>query len=96
MKGFTSLIIMFFFLSINICFAQPSNDLCGNAIPLTHSGMSLYSGSCGALTEIECDDDDSNDGLFSLVSLTGQTPSDIIFIRTIHFSHKIQFSISPC
>lgn len=46
----------------------------------TDTVMSVYSGTCGALTLIECDDDDSTDGLFSLISLTGQTPGATLYV----------------
>ncbi|WP_449398871.1 T9SS type A sorting domain-containing protein [Chryseobacterium wanjuense] len=47
---------------------------------LTDTVMSVYSGTCGSLTLIECDDDDSTDGLFSLINLTGQTPGATLYI----------------
>lgn len=43
------------------------------------SVLTVYSGSCGALTEISCNDDNS-DGHFSTVSLTGQTPGSTLYI----------------
>ena len=33
------------------------------------------------MTQIECDDDDSDDGNFSKISLTGRTEGETIFIR---------------
>ncbi|PHR73991.1 MAG: hypothetical protein COA67_01095 [Lutibacter sp.] len=42
--------------------------------------IEAFSGTCGALTSIECDDDDST-GLFSILELTGLTPNSTIFIR---------------
>ena len=53
----------------------------------TDSGLTLYSGTCGALTELECNDD-SGDGFFSLIELTGQTPGDIIYIRVWEFGNN--------
>ena len=147
---------LFFFCILQFATAQPTNDLCADAIPLTvdptetcvptavdnnaatdsgeaapscasysggdawysvtvpasgnvtvetnndgsgtvtDSGMSLYSGSCGALTEIECDDDDSADGLFSLVELTGQTPGDVIYVRVWEFGNDVAGTFSVC
>lgn len=43
------------------------------------SSLSVYSGTCGSLTEIGCDDD-GGDGLFSLISLTGQTPGATLYV----------------
>jgi len=48
---------------------------------MTDSGLEVYSGTCGALTSIECDTDDSADGLFSIVSLTGRTPGETLLVR---------------
>ena len=44
------------------------------------TGMSIYSGTCGSLTEIGCDDD-SGGGAKSLVSLTGRLPGEILYVR---------------
>ncbi|MDO1500252.1 T9SS type A sorting domain-containing protein [Winogradskyella maritima] len=61
------------------------------------SGMQIYSGSCGSLVAVECDDDDSSDGAYSLVSvddisLAGQT----IYIRVWEFggNNIINFQVS--
>ncbi|MCT2563727.1 T9SS type A sorting domain-containing protein [Chryseobacterium herbae] len=43
------------------------------------STVSVYSGTCGSLTEVGCNDD-GGDGLFSLVSLTGQTPGATLYV----------------
>ena len=48
---------------------------------ITDSGMAIYSGTCGGLTLIECDDDDSNNGLMSSITRTGLTPGATIYIR---------------
>ena len=68
----------------------------GNAGGFTDSGMSIYSGTCGALTEIECDDDDSADGLFSMITLTGQTPGDILYIRVWEFGNNAFGEFNIC
>lgn len=56
-----------------------------NRIPtgavVTDTGMSIYEGTIGALVEVECDDDDSADGFFSLVALTGRTPGEVLYVR---------------
>ncbi|MFN1216728.1 T9SS type A sorting domain-containing protein [Chryseobacterium kwangjuense] len=46
--------------------------------------LSIYGGSCGSLTEIECDDD-GGDGLFSLISLTGQTPGATLYVSVAKY-----------
>jgi hypothetical protein len=45
----------------------------------TDSIINVFSGSCGSLTEILCDDD-SGDGNFSKVTLTGQTPGATLLV----------------
>jgi hypothetical protein len=44
-------------------------------------GMAIYSGTCAALTLIECDDDDSDNGFMPSITRTGLTPGDTIYIR---------------
>ena len=51
----------------------------------TDSIMTAFSGTCGALTEVSCDDD-SGIGFFSLLSLTGQTPGSTLYLSIWRFS----------
>lgn len=46
----------------------------------TDTVMSVYSGNCSGLTLIQCNDDNPAGGLFSYVSLTGQTPGAKLYI----------------
>jgi hypothetical protein len=48
---------------------------------VTDAGMSIYRGSIGSLTEIECDDDDSPNGAMSYISRTDFTPNETIYVR---------------
>lgn len=48
---------------------------------ITDSGMAFYSGTCGALTLLECDDDDSDNGNMSSITMVGLTPGQTIYIR---------------
>jgi len=48
---------------------------------ITDGAMNAYSGSCGTLANIECDDDDSGNGAMPMLELTGLTPSEVIYIR---------------
>ncbi|WP_425075808.1 T9SS type A sorting domain-containing protein [Psychroserpens sp. S379A] len=48
---------------------------------LFDSVIEAFSGTCGALTSIECDDDDAATGNFSLLDLTGLTPGETIYLR---------------
>lgn len=47
---------------------------------LTDMAMEVYSGACGSLTAIECDDD-GGPGFFPEIELTGQTPGNTIYAR---------------
>ncbi|AZA81614.1 hypothetical protein C1637_03315 [Chryseobacterium lactis] len=49
------------------------------------SVLSVYSGTCGALTEIDCNEDDG-EGYFSLLSLTGQTPGTTLYVNVWKYS----------
>lgn len=50
------------------------------AAGITDSGMAFYSGTCGSLTLLECDDDGGT-GLMSYISMNELTPGQTIFIR---------------
>jgi len=62
---------------------------------ITDSGMAAYSGTCGALTLIACDDDGGN-GLMSSLNITGQTPGSTIYIRFWEFSNDNNGSFGIC
>ena len=55
---------------------------------VTDTGLAVYSGTCDTLTLIECDDDDSDSGLFSMVSLTGLTPGDILYVAVWEYGNN--------
>ncbi len=63
---------------------------------VSDTGMAVYEGSCNGLNLIECDDDDSADGLFSLVSLTGRTPGETIYIRVWEYGNNSFGEIGVC
>ncbi|NJM79043.1 MAG: T9SS type A sorting domain-containing protein [Flavobacterium sp.] len=67
-----------------------------NGTTLNDTGMAVYSGNCGNLLLIECDDDDSLDGLFSLISLSGRTAGELIHVRVWEYGNDVfnQFKIS--
>lgn len=56
----------------------------GSAVSDTVLGV--YTGSCGSLTQVGCDDDSSSDGNFSLVTLTGQIPGATLLIGVWNYS----------
>ncbi len=45
------------------------------------TAFEVYSGTCGSLTSIDCDDDGAATGSYSLLNLTGLTPDSVIYIR---------------
>ena len=51
--------------------------------------VTAYSGSCGNLTEIGCDDT-SGDGFYSLLALNNLTPGDNILIRVFEYGNNTQ------
>lgn len=48
---------------------------------ITDAGMTIYRGTIGSLTEIECDDDDALDGLMPWIYREDFTPGERIYIR---------------
>jgi hypothetical protein len=59
-----------------------------NASTITDTVITVYSGSCGALTQIACDDDSSADGAFSKVDLTsanGIASGDTVYVRAYEY-----------
>ena len=60
------------------------------------SGMAIYSGSCGALTLIECDDDDSANGAMSYINRTGLAPGTTVYIRFWEFSNDNNGTFGIC
>ena len=60
------------------------------------SVLTVYSGTCSGLTEIGCDDD-GGQGIFSQVSLTGQTPGATLYVSVWKYDAFIdggEFQIS--
>lgn len=53
---------------------------------VTDTGMAAYTGNCGSLTVLACDDE-SGVGSFSLINLTGQIPGATIYIRVWEYAN---------
>ena len=54
---------------------------------ITDTGMAVYSGSCDALTLLDCDDDSSDFGNFSLIELDGLTPGTVLYIAVWEYGN---------
>ncbi len=63
---------------------------------ITDAGMAIYSGTCGSLSLIECDDDDSPNGLMSMISLTGQTAGSTLWIRVWEYGNNNNGTFDIC
>lgn len=58
--------------------------------------MAIYSGTCGSLTLIECDDDDSANGDMPLIDNNTLTPSSTIFIRFWEYGNNDDGQFDIC
>jgi len=63
---------------------------------MSDSGMAWYTGTCGALTLLECDDDDSANGLMSSITRTGLTPGATIYVRVWEYGNDNQGTFGIC
>jgi len=61
----------------------------------TDWAMELYSGPCGALTQIECDDDDGP-GFFPTINATGLTPGDQVYLRVWEWGNNLEGEFNIC
>ncbi|MBK7269325.1 MAG: T9SS type A sorting domain-containing protein [Flavobacteriales bacterium] len=62
-----------------------------NVGDITDSGMALYTstgGCAGPFTLLECDDDDSGNGLMSFVDRSGLTPGSTVYIRVWEYGNN--------
>ncbi|GAB3581046.1 hypothetical protein GCM10027345_23300 [Hymenobacter daeguensis] len=59
----------------------------GSAGASFDSGLALYSGSCGNLTLISCDDDSGPSGGFSFLRATGLTPGATLYARVWEYGN---------
>jgi hypothetical protein len=63
---------------------------------ITDSGMAFYRGSCGSLTLLECDDDDSLNGAMSYISMTTLIPGETIYIRVWEYGNDNNGTFGIC
>ena len=58
----------------------------GSGTSLSDTGLALYTGTCGNLTEVFCDDD-AGTGAFSLITATGLTPGATVYARVFAYDN---------
>ena len=63
---------------------------------ITDGGMAVYSGTCGALSLVECDDDDSANGLMPRITLQNRTPGEILYVRFWEYGNNNNGTFSIC
>ncbi len=63
---------------------------------ITDGGMAIYSGDCNTMTLIECDDDDSPNGLMPRIERTGLTPGSTIWIRVWEYGNDNPGTFGIC
>ena len=63
---------------------------------ITDGGMAFYSGNCGTLTLLECDDDDSENGLMPMITRNNLTAGDTIYIRFWEYGNDNLGSFEIC
>ncbi|MFN3754983.1 GEVED domain-containing protein [Flavobacterium sp.] len=49
--------------------------------------VTIYSGDCSALVQVDCDDDGAATGAYSFKSLTGLTPGSTLYIRVYEYNN---------
>ncbi|NVK66636.1 MAG: T9SS type A sorting domain-containing protein [Flavobacteriales bacterium] len=59
-------------------------------------GMAVYTGTCGSLTLVECDDDDSPNGAMPSIPLSSLAPGTQIFIRIWEVGNNNNGSFGIC
>lgn len=63
---------------------------------MTDGGMALYSGTCGSLTLLACDDDSSANGLMPYLTQTGLTPGQTVYIRMWEYGNDNNGTFGIC
>lgn len=62
---------------------------------MTDSGMAVYSGTCGSLTQLACDDDFGT-GNMSTINISGRTPGEIVYIRLWEWGNNNNGTFGIC
>ncbi|MBF9142163.1 fibronectin type III domain-containing protein [Hymenobacter properus] len=59
------------------------------------TGMSIYSGTCGSLTQLGCSDDEGG-GTKSMLAYTGRTPGEVLYVRVWSWNNNRSGYIALC
>lgn len=59
------------------------------------SGLAVYAGTCGSLTQIDCDDDFGT-GAMSTITVNGRTPGEIMYIRLWEYGNNNNGTFGIC
>ncbi|MBL4736391.1 MAG: hypothetical protein JKY18_13840, partial [Flavobacteriales bacterium] len=63
---------------------------------VTDGGMAFYTGTCSSLTFLECDDDDSPNGLMPMLDRCNLTPGSVVYIRFWEYAADNNGTFSIC
>jgi len=63
---------------------------------VTDGGMALYSGACGALSLITCNDDSSSNGAMPFISSSGLTPGQTLYVRFWEYGNDNNGTFGIC
>ncbi|WP_034061620.1 GEVED domain-containing protein [Lacinutrix jangbogonensis] len=63
---------------------------------ITDGGMAVYSGACGSLALIECDDDDSANGLMPSITRSDFVPLSTIYVRVWEYGNNNNGDFGIC
>ncbi|WP_033961031.1 T9SS sorting signal type C domain-containing protein [Psychroserpens jangbogonensis] len=63
---------------------------------MTDSGMSVYSGTCGSLTQLDCNNDFFGFASMSSITLTGRPPGEIIYVRLWEYGNDNNGTFEIC
>jgi hypothetical protein len=67
----------------------------GSGTDVGDTGMSMYSGTCGNLVDLGCNDDGAGN-LKSLLAFTGRTPGEVLYVRVWSFGDRVSGTIAVC
>ncbi len=63
---------------------------------ITDGGMAIYSGTCGSLTLISCNDDSSPNGMMPMITSSGLTPGSTVWVRFWEYGNNTTGTFGIC